>query len=263
MSIAVLGIIGLSIIDYITGKNITLSFFYLVPISLGAWGIGRKEGIFLSVASALNWAVVNEIMGGDEGLFSAYWNTGALLSFFLIFTVMISEIRALLETERALARTDFLTGALNRRAFYEAVSTEISRMKRTQRPFTIIYLDLDSFKAINDLRGHDTGDAVLCLVAKTIKNNIRSIDSVGRIGGDEFVILLPETSHGATKFIAPRIQTVLMESMQANQYPVTFSMGTLTYRTPPESVDILLKQADEMLYAVKNAGKNAIHYAEY
>jgi len=263
MAAALIWVIVLSIADYLTGQDITLSFFYIIPIALVAWSMGRKEGIFLSVTSALTWAVVNEVFGKNAAsLFIAYWNAAAHLGFFLLFTYLLSEVHLLLEKERALARTDFLTGALNRRAFFEIANTEIMRMSRIQRPFTIIYLDLDGFKAVNDLQGHDAGDNVLRLVVKTIASNIRIFDSIGRLGGDEFVILLPETNHQVTKSIAPRIQTILLQNMRDNHFPVTFSMGAITYLTPPENVESMLKQADEMLYQVKKAGKNAIHYAE-
>lgn len=256
-------VIGISISDYLTGKYITLSFFYVIPISLATWGMGRKEGVFLSVTSALTWAVVNEVFEKEAAsLFIAYWNTGIHLCFFLLLTYLVSEIRILLEKERSLARTDYLTGALNRRAFFEIASTEIVRMSRIRRPFTIIYLDLDGFKAVNDLNGHDTGDKVLRLVVKTITNNIRKFDTIGRLGGDEFVVLLPETNHFITKSIAPRIQAILLQSMQANHFAVTFSMGAITYHNPPDNVETMLKQADEVLYSVKKAGKNAIHYVE-
>ena len=76
------------------------------------------------------------------------------------------------------------------------------------------------------------------------------------------MILLPEANHFISKTIAPRIQRILLENMQTHKYDVTFSMGALTYQTPPESVESMLKQADEMLYRVKNAGKNAIYYSE-
>ena len=257
-------LVFISIIDYLSGLEILFSFFYLLPISLAAWLIGRKEGIFLSVASALTWTLVNQPFKEDAAkLFVSYWNLAVHLGFFLIVAFLVSEVRLLLEKERSLARTDFLTGALNRRAFYETSNLEILRVRRTNHPFTVIYIDIDAFKAINDSRGHDVGDAVLRLVTKTISSNIRSFDMVGRLGGDEFAILLPEANSFVARLIAPRLQKILMEKMCENGYPVTFSMGVLTLLTPPEDVETMLKLVDKMLYQVKNAGKNAIDYAEY
>jgi diguanylate cyclase (GGDEF)-like protein len=152
---------------------------------------------------------------------------------------------------------------LNRRAFYETSKYEILRVKRTNQPFTVIYIDIDAFKAINDSQGHDVGDALLRLVTETISTNIRSCDLVGRLGGDEFAILLPEANHLVAKSIAPRLQKILTTKMREKGYAVTFSMGVLTFHSPPEDVEAMLKLADKMLYQVKNAGKNAIEYAEH
>lgn len=264
MGVALLILIFISILDYLSGLEIIFSFFYLLPISLVAWYVGRKEGVFLSVASALTWTLANQIFR-DEYVrpLISYWNAAVHLGFFLIFTLLVSEVRFLLERERALARTDFLTGVLNRRAFYEASEIEISRVKRTNQPFTVIYVDIDAFKAINDTQGHDVGDTVLRIVTETIQDNIRGGDFVGRLGGDEFAIFLPATNQFVAKSIAPRLQRSSTEKMQEKGYAVTFSMGVLTFLTPPEDVEVMLKLADRMLYRVKNAGKNAIEYAEH
>lgn len=257
-------LILLSVLDFLSGQEITFSFFYLLPVSLAAWYLGRKEGVFLSVASALTWTLVNQIFeGGAIKLFVSYWNAGAHLGFFLIFTLLVSEVRRLLEKERLLARTDFLTGVLNRRAFYEISKLEISHAKRNNLPFTVVYVDIDAFKAINDTQGHDVGDTVLRMVTETIQDNIRTGDFVGRLGGDEFAIFLPRANQFVAKSIAPRLQRISMGKMLEMGYAVTFSMGVLTFLTPPEDVEVMLKLADRMLYRVKNAGKNAIEYAEH
>jgi diguanylate cyclase (GGDEF)-like protein len=257
-------LVGISIFDFLSGLEISFSFFYLFPISLAAWLFGRKEGIFLSVASALTWTLANQLFRENAAsLPVSYWNAATHFGFFLIVTLLVSEVRFLLEKERSLARTDFLTGVLNRRAFYETSKYEILRVKRTNLPFTVIYIDIDSFKAINDNLGHDVGDTVLRLVTMTISKNVRSCDLVGRLGGDEFAILLPGANHLVAKSIAPRLQKILTVKMHEKGYAVTFSMGVLTFLSPPEDVEAMLKLADKILYQVKNAGKNSIEYAEH
>jgi diguanylate cyclase (GGDEF)-like protein len=261
---AILLLILISILDYLTGLEIMFSFFYLIPIAFGVWLLGRKEGIFLSVTGALTWTLVNQLLREQtSNLFVSYWNAATLLAFFMLVTFLVSEVRLLLEKERALARTDFLTGVLNRRAFYETAKYEIARTKRTRLPFTLIYIDIDAFKAINDTQGHSVGDSLLQLVTETITGNIRACDRLGRLGGDEFAILLPGANQHVAKSIAPRLKRTLMSKMVEKGYPVTFSLGVLTLLTPPENVEVMLKLADEMLYQVKNAGKNAIEYAEF
>jgi diguanylate cyclase (GGDEF)-like protein len=264
LAVTLISMVIIAILDFLTGKEITFSFIYIAPIALAAWINGPREGIFLSVASALIWTLVNHTFTDPQArLLVSYWNAGAHLGFFLMVTFLIAELRLVLDKEKTLARTDFLTGALNRRAFYEMANLELTRLKRSQRPFTMIYMDIDDFKAVNDRRGHDTGDQLLKLVAETLAGHIRPFDSVGRLGGDEFAILMPETNQRAARSIAPRLQNTLLTKMRENDYPVTFSMGTLTYIAAPETIEQVLKLTDLLLYRVKKAGKNAIEYAEY
>lgn len=264
LTVALFSVVIIAMLDFLTGKEITFSFIYIAPIALIAWINGQREGIFLSVTSALIWTLANHTFAEPQArLLISYWNAGAHVGFFLTVTLLVAELRLVLNKEKTLARTDFLTGTLNRRAFYELANLELTRLKRNQHAFTMIYMDIDDFKAVNDRRGHDTGDQLLKLVAETLAGHIRPFDSLGRLGGDEFAILMPETNQKAARAIAPRLQTILLAKMRENDYPVTFSMGALTYLSAPETIEQVLKLTDLLLYRVKRAGKNAIEYAEY
>jgi len=163
-----------------------------------------------------------------------------------------------LEREKALARTDSLTQIANRRAFYELASTEINRAHRYKRPFTIVSMDLDNFKIVNDRFGHKIGDTLLCSVANTIQKNIRATDVVARLGGDEFTVLLPEIGAESARVVAHKLQKELLDTMQTNEWPVTFSMGVVTFNSAPATVDEMLKKADTLMYSAKQSGKNII-----
>jgi diguanylate cyclase (GGDEF)-like protein len=163
-----------------------------------------------------------------------------------------------LEREKDDARLDFLTRIANRRAFYEIASTEAARARRYQRPLTLIYIDLDNFKTVNDTLGHDVGDELLIEVAATLRSNLRTTDTVARLGGDEFALLLPETDQGAALLVINKVQEVLLESMRRRNWPVTFSIGLASFPVPPESVEEMVKQADAIMYSVKLKGKNSI-----
>jgi diguanylate cyclase (GGDEF)-like protein len=189
------------------------------------------------------------------------WEVITRLVFFMIFTTLLAELRRALERERFLARTDFLTKSLNRRAFYLSANHEIQRAQRYLRPLTLAYIDLDGFKKANDRLGHNVGDLILIQVAQVITNNVRAIDIVARLGGDEFVLLLPETNLAGSERVLPRLQQHLLAAMQAQNWPVTFSIGAITYQAPPPTLDEMVKLADELMYEVKNSGKNAIKYA--
>jgi diguanylate cyclase (GGDEF)-like protein len=169
-----------------------------------------------------------------------------------------SRLRSLLAKEHELARIDVLTTVPNRRAFYEALEKERVRALRYHRPMTIAYIDLDNFKKVNDSLGHAVGDELLVEVAAGLISNLRASDYVGRLGGDEFALLLPETDATAAKAVLRKLRLRLLDEMQAHRWPVTFSIGAATFLDPPGSLDVMIRLADETMYAIKAQGKDNV-----
>jgi diguanylate cyclase (GGDEF)-like protein len=262
MALSATALLGL--LDYLTGFEISFAFFYLLPVSLTAWGISRAAGFVIAIACAAIWLLANMLAGEP---FSSpvipYWNAITRCGFFFVVSILLAEVRQLLEYERSLARSDVLTGIPNSRAFYDLAAAEIVRAKRYHRPLTILYIDLDNFKSVNDRLGHDIGDQLLQTVAHTITHHTRAVDSAARLGGDEFAVLLPETSEAAAQVIVPRLRLALLAAMKKHQWPVTFSIGALTCRQAPADHQELIRLADQLMYTVKNASKDAISYAVY
>lgn len=251
----------LAYIDYQTSFEVNFSSFYLIPILISSWGISKRIGVSVSFISALTWLITNQLAGQVYShWFIPYWNLVNRLSVYLLIVFLVSALKKSLEKEKVSARTDFLTGAFNRRGFYECVNLEIFRCHRYQRPFTIVYLDLDNFKIINDLLGHQTGDIVLQKVVGILKNQIRAIDIVARLGGDEFSLLLLEVNQVLAPKIVFRINEELLKEMHNNNWLITFSIGVVTYLKLPPSVNEVIAQADQLMYEVKRLGKNAIKY---
>ncbi|MDQ1592540.1 MAG: hypothetical protein QOG71_3167 [Pyrinomonadaceae bacterium] len=247
------------VINYLTGTDTALYIFYLLPISLVAWLVGRRAALFVSLASAAGYFITEKSTGHyDARPLLPYLNVLAQLAAFLFVAYFVSALRRSHDQERELARTDDLTGVINRRSFFEASQQEINRARRHRHPFTVAYMDVDDFKLINDNYGHSIGDTVLRSVTQTIKNNIREIDVVARLGGDEFVILMPETGEAAAQVVVARVHQHLTDTMREYGWPITFSIGVVTWTTPPRTVDLMLKQADEAMYEVKNGGKNRV-----
>ncbi|MDX1437038.1 MAG: GGDEF domain-containing protein [Anaerolineales bacterium] len=256
--------IALGQADYKTGFEISFAFFYLLPVSIAAWALGRAAAVLVSVACAAIWLIANWLAGaGFSSPLIPYWNTITRAGFFIIVSLLLAGMRRALEHERSLARTDYLTGVLNSRAFYATVEAEIMRARRFQRPFTVLYIDLDDFKAVNDRQGHTAGDQVLRVAAQAILRHTRDIDSVARLGGDEFGVLLPETDDSAVQVLVPRLRQALLKEMEESGWPVTFSIGALTCLQPPNGSQELIRRADELMYRAKNAGKDAISYSVY
>jgi diguanylate cyclase (GGDEF)-like protein len=161
-----------------------------------------------------------------------------------------------------LAERDVLTDAYNRRAFYTIVDNLFARGKRDKVPMAVCYIDLDNFKAINDDFGHQAGDEVLKLFADMAKQTLRKHDLLARFGGEEFVVVLPDTSLTNARAIAERLR----ESLIALELPdmpkgyVTCSIGVAAVESLTEDICIndLLEQSDHALYHAKRSGKNMV-----
>lgn len=177
-----------------------------------------------------------------------------------ILTFILSTLKNSLRQEKEYSRTDFLTAIRNRRYFIELVNMEINRARRYGHPFTIACIDLDHFKTVNDRFGHTAGDILLRLVAQTIQENIRATDTVARLGGDEFAILMPETGRNVAEVILQKVQKINLDIMQKHRWPITLSIGVVTFMNPPSTVDETLRISDQLMYTAKNNGKNSIQY---
>jgi diguanylate cyclase (GGDEF)-like protein len=162
--------------------------------------------------------------------------------------------------ERELARTDYLTGAVNGRSFAELAEAEINRARRNEHPFSVAFMDVDDFKLVNDREGHSAGDRLLQLVSDTIRHNVRNVDTVARLGGDEFAVLMPETGDDAAQVVIRRVRRELLDVVKRRGWPVTFSVGVVTWDIPPTSVDDVLRAADDLMYTAKRLGKNTVRH---
>jgi diguanylate cyclase (GGDEF)-like protein len=260
---AVIIVLILWIIDYLTPQDLSFVVFYLFPVFLVAWFAEKEAGIVIALLSGIAW-YTGDFFNTEHvsHSFSPIWNLVTKVGFFLIVNFTVFSLRTSLEREREMARTDYLTQVANSRYFTEIASNEIKRAGRYLHPFTVAYLDIDDFKSVNDRWGHSTGDQLLALVADTIRNNIRATDSIARLGGDEFVLLLPETGYDAASVVIQKVHQSLQAAMGRKGWPVTFSIGVVTFRTPPDSVDGMIRVADAFMYSVKHSGKNRIQHQE-
>jgi len=251
---------GLGFLDYITGYELSFLVLYLLPVSVAAWYSGREAGIIFSCTCAAIWHMSNQLAGESfSNPAIPYWNSLTRLGFFVVVSILLSQLKKVLEHERALARLDHLTSVLNSRAFDQIVTAEIQRLGRYDHPLTLAYLDLDNFKAVNDQFGHSTGDQLLKDFARAINENLRSTDHVARLGGDEFAILMTETEAEAALNVIARIQEITDVLAQDKKWPVTTSVGLVTCFKPPASSDRLIQMADEQMYLCKKNGKDCLH----
>jgi diguanylate cyclase (GGDEF)-like protein len=178
------------------------------------------------------------------------------LIIFILIIQLVHKSKELIEKLQDLAGTDPLTLISNRRSFFKSASQELERAKRYNHVMSLVYIDLDNFKTVNDTKGHLSGDKLLKVVAEVLLNNTRQIDLVARMGGDEFCVLLVETAKEEALLTYNKLQQEILTKMHVNEWPVTLSSGIVTYHQPPESVKDMISQADIVMYSVKRSGKN-------
>jgi diguanylate cyclase (GGDEF)-like protein len=257
--LAIIGLLG--ILDYLSGNEITLSLFYLIPIVLGTWAGNHQTGLFMSFMSALT-LLGAEIAAGQTYSHPVFYflNTLVRALFYVVVVYLVTELQKSRKEEQLTARTDFITGAVNARYFNELLQMEISRIRRYPHPITLVYVDVDNFKLVNDLFGHRIGDEVLRNIASELKSQLRMTDTVARLGGDEFVMLLPSTRQPEARLVVSKVYTNLLAKMQQRNWPVTFSMGVVTCEFSPYSAEQLVNMADELMYEVKNSTKNDVRF---
>ncbi|HEX2217072.1 MAG TPA: GGDEF domain-containing protein [Xanthobacteraceae bacterium] len=188
----------------------------------------------------------------------------------LLFTISIAFVLLAMGKERAelgqktLATTDALTGVSNRRGFMQDAETVTHRQVKLGRPVAVFLVDLDHFKAINDRFGHALGDRVLRLFAQTCSANVRSTDLVGRIGGEEFAVLLADANRDNAFLIAERIRLAFeAAALMVDDYELraTASIGVAIIQDPSDNLSSLLRQADQALYRAKTRGRNRVELA--
>jgi diguanylate cyclase (GGDEF)-like protein len=245
-----MGMAGGAVASYSAHVAATYVAICLVLLPSTVWFLAQDSVILRSMAA-----------GGIVYVAAAIRATRTL-SFFLRRSFQLAhELRIANDTAERLARTDELTGMKNRRAFYELAQQAFEQAERYDRPLTLISLDIDHFKRINDTWGHGAGDAALRAMARVIVNSSRMTDIAGRVGGEEFAILLPETTAEAAAVDAERLRRETEEAVvKHNNVEIRFtcSIGVASRDAVVASLDMLMARADGALYEAKESGRNRV-----
>lgn len=240
----------------VTAPDARLGLFYLVPVLLATWFAGLGWGMaFMLVSMVLRFVI--DVDHSAATVLVILANQG---SFAVVAGIMMAAFWHLQQTQRELqdlAIHDPLTRVLNARAFSDRLTQELNRNRRYRHPVSLLYLDLDNFKELNDSRGHQTGDTVLRLVADAMRLAVRETDIVGRMGGDEFAVLMPETDGALADTVARRLGAGIKTAFPTAP-AVSASIGIVSFDDTAATADDILRRADQAMYEAKRSGKDQV-----
>jgi diguanylate cyclase (GGDEF)-like protein len=242
----------------LTPPHARFGILYIIPVLLVTWTEGLTWGLVFGIASiALREMVALDQMPADTPV---PWRIANAAAYVAVVAVAMAGLQRLRKSQAQLAHLviqDQLTNVLNARAFADRLTQELDRNRRYPRPLALLYMDLDNFKVINDTHGHQTGDAVLRLVADAMRSSVRQADVVGRLGGDEFAVLMPETDAQLADAAAKRLVAGLRNVFKGTPN-VTASIGVVSCTATDASTDDVLRRADQAMYDAKRMGKDRV-----
>lgn len=256
-------LVVLGVVDAQLYESVSFSVFYVVPVALAAWYAGKRSGMVMTgFASAVMLASNLYFSGKRIALVILIWNAMMNGVMFSVVAMLLDYLRRVLVQEKILATRDSLTGLCNRRGFFERLDDEAQRARRYARPFSLMVVDVDDFKAVNDFGGHARGDKLLQTVASAMISVVRTSDLAARIGGDEFAVLFPETGRDAVNVAVQRLRAAMGAAVAQAGTIVTFSIGVASFPEDGSGADDLINRADLLMYQAKKSGKNRIAYSE-
>ncbi len=254
----------LGFIDYITGPELSFSIFYLLPILWIAW---KKDGVtayIFSVISAMIWFYADKKSGSEYSFgHIGYWNAAVRLCFYDVIIYLILRLKKILKEEKEFARKDFLSGINNPRSFYDLASYAMHMSGRIGKGFSVVYFDVDDFKKINDDLGHSTGDFVLSVIGGHLGQSLRSTDIPARIGGDEFMIFMPETDVKAVESVMSKLIPEMAGKVASRGIKLSLSVGIVYFSKVPKDINEAIKITDSLMYKAKKEGKARVLTAEW
>ena len=253
--------VAICYIDLQLPRGIAIGSLYIVVVLFAIWSPDSRLILITALITSLLVLIVFIYKPADETIWKSVFNRSLALITIWITAVLGLKMKASEQELIRIASHDFLTGLLNRREMFNRLHTEICRVDRIEKSLSVIMIDIDHFKGINDRYGHVTGDKVLKEVSRILKGHLREYDFICRYGGEEFLVAAPETSLEVARDLAERLRTTIMDARISPPalpaIPLTISAG-VTQFVKEEPVEATLSRADTALYQAKNAGRNRV-----
>jgi len=258
-AVCLAAILAIWLVDTVAGQDIRFGFVYMLPVAASAWWGSRRDALICATAGSVALVSNDLALRSAPALIVNVWNEFTRVTTFYAMALLIASVRhsaerVRVESERAfrLAVTDQLTGLYNRHYLNEQLERVHPAAVRHRRPYALLALDLDGFKQINDTAGHAAGDAALVAFAEELRSAVRADDIAVRMGGDEFIVLLPEATESDAVALAERLQTSIRQH-GAGHLVRGMSAGAVAwqpYTTPAR----LIAEADRLVYESKRTG---------
>jgi diguanylate cyclase (GGDEF)-like protein len=243
------------------GGRLGLSFavLMLAPVLFATHRLGVEIGVSTAVLSGAMLLAEDLWLKPNVAQTPLVWSASVTSIFLLTVALVLGRLQRSEGRLLAIASTDSLTGIANRRALMHASEVELRRQSRTMQPLSVVHIDLDNFKRLNDTHGHAEGDRLLIAAADVLGSG-RLTDVAARVGGDEFVVLLPDTSPASARVMVDRLRDKLSQVLGSNPRwrEVTCSVGIATFMQPAMDAAQLIAAADQMMYEIKRGQKNGV-----
>lgn len=248
---------GIVLLDGVTDWPKVISHLYYFPIWAAAWYLNRRAAWSMALGSCAATMLLT------DGLMAtlAEPNGLVILTRLLMYgfsVLLVAALRDSFDQQHRLARIDTLTGCLNTRGFHEEARSMMAQIREDFRPFTLIFLDIDHFKDLNDKVGHSEADKALQTIGHVLRNMTRRSDIVARLGGDEFVVMLRQTNAETSFAAVERIKRKVEAELRKRGFGVTISMGCVAFTDLPKNVRHAIEIGDAFMYEAKRDGRSRI-----
>ena len=248
-------------VDYITDPNIRMGPAYILICFYISWHGMSRTYIYLISAMTILW-IIHDI---SEAFYLAISNLEIIINLAINITTIIILVITMSAFHRAVkmslsANIDPLTEIFSRKINIDIMPVLVSELRRNKKPMSLMFIDCDNFKYVNDTFGHAAGDAVLQVVASCLTKSIRKSDLPARLGGDEFIVIFPEACGDHVKSLVERCISNLNLEMKEREWPITFSVGVVEFETPPINIEFAIRLADNAMYDAKRRGKDQVVY---